>query len=105
VSAVGRAVAGHGHGTDRRLFRAYFTPLNVAATVRLPALMAMVAALVLLRRGQRRPIDVALWSGLAGLAIDGIGQDIDHFRHVWVLIGLAAASMEIQESGPADQHA
>ena len=28
---------------------------------------------------------------LIGLGIDGIGQDIDHFRHVWVMLGLADA--------------
>jgi len=73
-------------------FRAHFTPLNVAATVGLPALAALSTALVLLWTGRSRPTDVALWSGFAGVAIDAMGQDVEHFRHVWILIGLAAAS-------------
>lgn len=83
------ALTGENRGVP---FRAHFTPLNIAATVGLPALIAMVTALVLLWRRRQRPTDLAVWSGLAGLAIDGLGQDIDHFRHVWVLIGLAAAT-------------
>jgi len=73
-------------------FRAHFTPLNIAATVGLPALVALATALTMLWRRRRRPLDVALWSGFAGVAIDAIGQDVEHFRHVWILIGLAAAS-------------
>ena len=69
-------------------FRAHFTPLNVAATLGLPALCALIAMFVLLWPSRRRPTDVALWSALAGVCIDGLAQDIDHFRHVWVLIGL-----------------
>jgi hypothetical protein len=73
---------------DGAPFRAHFTPLNVAATLGLPALSALVATLWLLWRRRRRPTDVALWSALVGVGIDGLTQDIDHFRHVWVLIGL-----------------
>jgi hypothetical protein len=69
-------------------FRAHFTPLNVAATLGLPALCVLIAMLVLLWRSRRRPTDVALWSALAGIGMDGLAQDIDHFRHVWVLLGL-----------------
>jgi hypothetical protein len=72
-------------------FRAHFTPLNVAATTGIPALLILVALVVLLWRERRRPTPVATWSGLAGLGIDGLGQDIEHFRHVWVLIGIADA--------------
>jgi hypothetical protein len=73
---------------DGAPFRAHFTPLNVAATLGLPALSALVATLWLLWGRRRRPTDVALWSALVGVGIDGLTQDIDHFRHVWVLIGL-----------------
>lgn len=92
-------------GENRGLpFRAHFTPLNIAATVGLPALAAIATALLLLWRRRSRPTDIALWSGLAGLAIDGLGQDIDHFRHVWILIGLAAASVEGgRGAGPPDR--
>jgi len=29
---------------------------------------------------------------LAGLALDGLGQDIEDFRHVWIALGLADAA-------------
>jgi O-antigen ligase len=80
----GRTNRGHGA-------RPHFTPLNVAATVGLPALAALVVFVVALYRERRRPTDWATWSGLIGLGIDGLGQDVDHFRHVWVMLGLADA--------------
>jgi hypothetical protein len=75
-----------GNGT-----RAHLTPLNVAATVGIPAAAILTLLVVVLWRGRRRPTNVATWSGLAGLGIDGIGQDIEHFRHVWVMLGMADA--------------
>jgi len=72
-------------------FRAHFTPLNVAATTGIPALLVLIAMVVVLWRERRRPTPVATWSGLLGLGIDGSGQDIEHFRHVWVLLGIADA--------------
>jgi hypothetical protein len=69
-------------------FRAHFTPLNVAATLGLPALFALSAMFWLLWRSRRLPTDIALWSALAGIAIDGLVGDVDHYRHVWILIGL-----------------
>ena len=97
-------VLGAGPGTltgeNRGLpFRAHFTPLNVAATVGVPALAALSAALLLLWMGRPRPTEVAIWSGLAGVGIDAIGQDGEHFRHVWVLIGLAAAPVATAADG------
>jgi hypothetical protein len=90
-------VFGIGPGTDpgvylAQRFRAHLTPLNVAATSGLPALIALIGMFVALWRGRSRPTDIAIWSGIAGILIDGLAQDIDHFRHVWVLIGLAAVS-------------
>ncbi len=72
--------------------RAHLTPLNIAATLGIPALVALILTVALVWRERLRPTDVALWAGLLGLAIDGLGQDIDHFRHAWVLLGLAAAT-------------
>ncbi len=72
-------------------FRAHITPLNIAATMGLPALAAFAFLIVTLWRNRRRPTPIATWSGLAGLAIDGLAQDVDHFRHVWLMIGLADA--------------
>jgi O-antigen ligase len=90
-------VFGIGPGTDPGIylaqrFRAHLTPLQVAATSGLPALIALVGLFVALWRGRSRPTDIAIWSGIAGLLLDGMVQDIDHFRHVWLLIGLAAVA-------------
>lgn len=77
--------------------RAHLTPLNIAATVGLPALLALVFAIVLIWRDRARPTDIALCAGLLGLGIDGLGQDIDHFRHAWILLGLAAATQPARD--------
>ena len=69
-------------------FRAHLTPLNIAATTGLPALAAFSFLTLTLWRCRRRPTPTATWSGLAGLGIDALGQDVEHFRHVWVLLGL-----------------
>jgi hypothetical protein len=39
-----------------------------------------------------RATDTASWSGLAGLGMDALGQDIERFRHAWLTIGFADAS-------------
>jgi len=92
-------------------FRAHFTPLNVAATTGIPALAALILLIGVLWRERRRPTVIATWSGLAGLGIDALAQDIEHFRHVWVLLGLADAqrgepgSRESAELSPAASEA
>jgi len=63
-------------------FRAHLTPLNIAATIGLAALIALGGFVVVLWLRRRRPTEIALWSGAVGLALDGLAQDIDHFRHV-----------------------
>jgi hypothetical protein len=75
-------------------FDAHLTPLNVAATLGLPALGGLVLVVVALWRSRSRPTDLATWGMLAGLALDGLGQDIEDFRHVWVALGLADAGRE-----------
>jgi hypothetical protein len=72
-------------------FDAHLTPLNVAATLGLPALAGLALAGVALWRSRSRPTDLATWGMLAGLALDGLGQDVEDFRHVWVALGLADA--------------
>jgi len=71
--------------------RAHLTPLNVAATVGAPALAALAFAVLAIWRQRRRPTNVAIWSGLAGVAVDALVEDAEHFRHVWILLGLADA--------------
>lgn len=72
-------------------FDAHLTPLNVAATLGLPALAGLALLVAALWRARARPTDLATWGLLAGLALDGLGQDVEDFRHVWVALGLADA--------------
>lgn len=74
-------------------FDSHCTPLNIAATLGLPALIAFSFLIASLWRRRTRPTDLAIWGGLAGLALDGLAQDIEDFRHVWVMIGLAGADV------------
>jgi hypothetical protein len=75
-------------------FDAHFTPLNVAATLGLPALLGLGLAALALWRARARPTDLVTWGMLAGLALDGLGQDVEDFRHVWVALGVADAGRE-----------
>jgi hypothetical protein len=58
-------------------FDAHLTPLNVAATLGLPALLAFLAIPWLLWRERRRPTDLALWGALAGMGLDALAQDVE----------------------------
>jgi hypothetical protein len=94
---------GSGPGTspgtrNGKPFDAHLTPLNVAATLGLPALVAFLAIPALLWRRRRRPTDLALWGALAGIGLDSLAQDVEDFRHVWVLFGLLGAEDEEQLS-------
>jgi len=72
-------------------FDAHLTPINIAATLGLPALIAFSFLITALWRRRERPTDLVVWGGLAGLAVDALAQDIEDFRHVWVMIGIADA--------------
>jgi hypothetical protein len=87
--------------SHRRAVRVHFTPVNIAATVGIPALCALVFVVGWAWRNRYRPTEIAIWSGLLGLAIDGLGQDIEHFRHVWILLGLALARAGQTSEPPA----
>jgi hypothetical protein len=76
---------------DGQPFDAHCTPLNVAATLGLPALAGFALIPLALWRERRKPTDRATWGILAGLALDGLAQDVEDFRHVWVAFGLADA--------------
>jgi hypothetical protein len=79
--------------------RAHLTPLNVAATTGPAALIALTALLIVLWRRRRRPTNVPLWSGIAGLGVDALAHDVEHFRHVWIMLGMADADRaEARES-------
>lgn len=79
-------------------FNAHFTPLNIAATLGGPALLAFAALFFFLWRDRMRPTSIAIWSGIAGLGIEALAQDVEDFRHLWVLIGLAGAQVIQRES-------
>lgn len=86
-------LTGSGTGTSPGMFDGYpydahLTPLNIAASMGLPALVSFLGLIVFLWRGRNRPTDVAVWSGLAGMGLDSLTQDIEDFRHLWVLFGL-----------------
>lgn len=98
---IAHPLLGSGLGTSPGHYRgitfdAHLTPLNIAATMGLPALISFVAVPIILWRRRSRPTDLALWGGLAGLALDALAQDIEDFRHLWVIFGLAAAANAAQ---------
>ncbi|MEW6129548.1 MAG: O-antigen ligase family protein [Acidobacteriota bacterium] len=98
-SLIDHPIFGVGLGNSPGFYRgmpfdAHLTPLNIAATLGLPALLAFTAIIFLLWRNRKRPTDLAIWSGLAGMLIDGLANDIEDFRHLWVLFGLADAKSE-----------
>jgi len=78
-------------------FDAHLTPLNVAATLGLPSLLGLAFAVFALWRQRSRPTDLATWGMLAGLGLDGLGQDVEDFRHVWVALGFADAGRRGEE--------
>jgi hypothetical protein len=93
---IAHPLLGTGLGTDPGSargapFEAHLTPLNIAATLGLPALITFSFLIALIWQKRRRPTDLAIWGGLAGLALDSLGQDIEDFRHLWVMFGLADA--------------
>ncbi len=96
ATLLSHPVVGTGPGTSPGLrgalpFDAHLTPLNIAATLGLPALAGLAFAALALWRARSRPTDLATWGMLAGLALDGLGQDVEDFRHVWVALGFADA--------------
>jgi hypothetical protein len=87
-------------------FDAHLTPLNIAATLGLPALLGFLLVPVALWRARRRPAERALWAMLAGLGLDGLGQDVEDFRHLWVAFGLVDAERsEPGDPAPDDREA
>lgn len=107
---AGSPVIGSGPGSHPGFYRgnpfdAHATPVNIAATLGLPALMAFTSLIAFIWSGRSRPTDLALWGGLAGLALDALAQDVEDFRHVWVMIGLtdAGATDSTPPPRPADE--
>jgi hypothetical protein len=101
---LARPVLGSGPGTspgfrDGVPFDAHLTPLNIAATMGLPALVAFLAIPLLLWRERPRPTNLALWGALVGMGIDSLTQDVEDFRHLWVLFGLLGGPQKERTTG------
>jgi hypothetical protein len=87
----GRSPGEHdGHPMD-----AHLTPLNVAATLGAPGLALFLALPLLAWRSGAR--EAAPWCALLAVGLDALACDVEEFRHVFVLVGLAAAR---RSSGP-----
>lgn len=97
ATLLGHPLFGSGLGTSPGQylgapFDSHLTPLNIAATLGLPSLISFVCLITLLWRKRLRPTDLCVWGGLAGMALDGLAQDTEDFRHLWVMLGLASAN-------------
>jgi hypothetical protein len=81
-----------------RGWTAHLTPLDLAASAGIPAalLFVILFAYALRRAGQAResPFGDAMWVGLWATAFDALMVDVEHFRHVWLLLGLAIGSAD-----------
>jgi hypothetical protein len=76
---------------------AHSTPLDVAARLGFPALLAFLLVCALaLRDGSRAtdddPTRAVLYACLCALFFDALTTDAENFRHLWLLFGLAASS-------------
>ncbi len=94
-------------GGPMRRWAAHCTPLDLAATLGIPALVAWCALVADVGRAAwrapRSPTRIALLAGLAGTLFDAFALDVEDFRHVWLLLGLLAAqSASRPVEGPAD---
>ena len=70
-------------------WNAHSTPLDVAATLGIPALLALGALVVsALRKPGDAFLKVALWATL----FDALTIDVERFRHVWLFLGLITAA-------------
>jgi hypothetical protein len=70
----------------------------------LPALAAFAGILwSLFRRGRGRSTHAALLGGCLALLLDGLAQDVEDFRHVWVLFGLVEAARLHAQSSAAPE--
>jgi hypothetical protein len=106
-SIVRNPLLGMGPGTHpaRYLgipFDSHMTFAGIAATLGLPALAFFSGAVCLAYLGRGRPTNIALWGAMVGLALDGLGQDIESFRHVWVLIGFVLAEAARSQNPRSD---
>lgn len=87
-------------GTYRgRPYDAHMTVLNVAGTMGIPALACFLSVFVILWRQRRRPTDPVVWAPFAAFALSSLVCDVEDFRHLWVMIGIADADRNLSQSG------
>jgi O-antigen ligase len=106
-TAVANVVFQNSDGSWSVLTDAHNTFLNVAAQAGLPALIAMIAiVVVVLRRGfiKLESSDFYVLRGLiiaflAAFVYDGMTGSFEDARHLWILIGLILASKKIFSEG------
>lgn len=79
-------------------FHAHCTPLSVAASYGLPALLAFAVAVLGALRSGGDPLARAT---LAAWLLDGLATDVEDFRHFWLALGLAAARPPGRDGGSA----
>jgi hypothetical protein len=89
------AMAGWPRASDEPTdWDAHDTPLDVAATRGLPALLFYAVAVALVvrsaRRRERTTLQIALLAILAATLFDGLTVDLEDARHAWLLFALAA---------------
>jgi len=80
-------------------FDSHMTCTGIAGTLGLPALAFFAWLISIAWLSRQRPTEPSIWGGMAGLALDGLGQDIESFRHLWVLTGLVLAYAGLRGTG------
>lgn len=87
-------------------FEAHLAPLNVAAQAGLPAACAigLFFFLLLKRSPANSTWNKAIRSGIIAILLEGLANDIEDYRHLWLLAGLApGAAGSPEEPGSADE--
>lgn len=97
-------IFGTGPGTSPGIvetypYDAHCTPLQVAATLGVTGFLAFLAVMAASFR-RLRGVDGAMIVTIGALFVDGLAQDVDDFRHVWVALGLVPVSGRVG-TGPA----
>jgi hypothetical protein len=98
-------ILGTGPGTSPGIvetypYDAHCTPLQVVATLGVLGFAAFLAVTAASLRGARGAADGAMIVTIVALFVDGLAQDVDDFRHVWVGLGLVPVSGRVG-TGPA----
>ena len=72
-------------------YDAHMTVVNVAATLGLPGLAALIFAVFALSRAGTPETGDPWWALLGALLVDSLATDVEDFRHLWIAMGLVAS--------------